>query len=101
MTGFEASSQGPSGMSFFGFVGVPRGITKGLPVKVLSPVGLIVSQNASRSADHPNRYRGERTNPDSACSSRRSQELCTDKLSGHLNDVRAVAVCPGNGLSSE
>ena len=66
MTRFEASFPGTSGMPYFGFVGpvgVSRRLVKVLPVKVLSLDGLTVPRNASRSLDHPNRYRGERTDP--------------------------------------
>ena len=57
MTRFEASFPGPSGMPYFGFIGVSRRLGKVLPVKVLSLDGLTVPRNASRSLDHPNRYR--------------------------------------------
>ena len=111
MTRFEASIPGTSGMTgmrYFGFVGpvgVSRRLVKVLPVKELSLDGLIVPRNASRSLDHPNRYRGESTNPDSALKisviSGQPGALNRTYVPGFRNHVRAGAMYPGDGLSPD
>ena len=68
MTGFEASFHGPSlalrNVVFRHRWGVPTDY-QGVACQGIVPIGLIVPQNTPLSADHPNRYRGERTNPNS------------------------------------